>query len=181
MLKRIVGVITVRDGMAVQSFHYPQLSALGQSVHLADNLCRWAVDEIMVLDIRRSKQGLGPDLDLLRTISSSRVNTPLIYGGGINTAEDAVAVVHSGADRVVLDTILHRNSSEISTISGRIGSQAVIASFPVRLQKDGSLAFYNHVEDRDVPLSERVLDILRRDLVSEILLIDRKRGSSWHL
>lgn len=167
-------MITVRDGVAVQSFHYRRYLPIGSPVHLADNLNRWGVDEILVLDIRRSKRSLGPDLELLKAISSSHVNTPLIYGGGIRSAEDAIAAVHCGADRVVLDSLLHRNPDVVASISSHLGAQAVIASFPVGLQRDGNLAWYDHLEGRDVALHELVLDILRQDLVSEILLVDRE-------
>ena len=166
-------MITVKNGLAVQSFHYRVYLPIGSPVHLAENLNRWGVDEILVLDICRSKLGIGPNLDLLKAISSSHVNTPLIYGGGIHSVEEAIAVVHSGADRVVLDSVLHRYPDTVSKISKHLGAQAVIASFPLSLQENGSMLWYDHVAGLDVTFRKEVLDVLRPDCVSEILLIDR--------
>ena len=171
--KRVVGVITVNNGLAVQSFKYSRYLPIGNPLHLVDNLDRWGVDEILVLDICRSKKGLGPNIELLKTISSSSVNTPLIYGGGIRTAEDAIAVIHSGADRVVIDNILHQVPRVVADISRILGTQAVITSFPVSIRNDNSIVWYDHVQNSDVFLNEALLKFLRQDLVSEILLIDR--------
>lgn len=52
--KRLVGVITVRRGWAVQSFGYRRWLPLGKAEVLAQNLDRWGVDEIFVQAIDRS-------------------------------------------------------------------------------------------------------------------------------
>ena len=62
--KRIGGVITVYNGLAVQSFGFKKYLPLGNPVNLAENLSRWGADEIILLDIKRTKQNLGPNLEL---------------------------------------------------------------------------------------------------------------------
>jgi len=63
--KRLVGVVTVRRGRAVQSFGYGRWLPLGRPEVLVENLDRWGVDEILLQCIDRSAQQLGPDLALL--------------------------------------------------------------------------------------------------------------------
>ena len=65
--KRLMGVIVVKDGWAVQSFGYQRYLPLGNPAILAENLNRWGVDEILLLSIERSRKNLGPDFDLLES------------------------------------------------------------------------------------------------------------------
>ena len=46
--KRLIGVITVKGGWAVQSFGYARHLPLGRPEILAENLDRWGADEILV-------------------------------------------------------------------------------------------------------------------------------------
>ena len=79
--KRLIAVVTVLDGLAVQSFGYQRYLPLGKPECLVENLDRWGVDEIFVQVIDRSARNLGPDLGLLLRLGSLGLETPLIYGG----------------------------------------------------------------------------------------------------
>ena len=96
--KRIIGTIIVKSDYAVQSFGFKKYLPLGKPEILAKNLERWCVDEILIIDIDSSKKKLGPNLNLLKRLRSLNLNTPLIYGGGISTYQDAFGI-KSGADR----------------------------------------------------------------------------------
>ena len=124
--KRLVGVVTVKDGWAVQSFGYGRWLPLGKPEVLTENLDRWGADEIVLQCIDRGAR--GPDLQLLGRVSSKGLSTPLIYAGGIRNAADAVAAVKSGADRVCVDSLLHDDPEALRALSAPLGAQAVIAS-----------------------------------------------------
>ena len=68
--KRIIGVITVLNGLAVQSFGYKSYLPIGNPKYLAENLDHWGVDEILLLDIKRSEKKQGPNLQLLNEVSN---------------------------------------------------------------------------------------------------------------
>jgi cyclase len=85
------------------------------------------VDELCLLDITATKEGRGPDLDLVRELSETMF-MPLTVGGGVKSLDDARALLNAGADKVSV------NSAGIKTvmeISGSIGCQAVVASIDV--------------------------------------------------
>ena len=104
--KRLIGVVIVKDGWAMQSFGYRRYLPLGRPEVMVQNLDRWGADEILIQCIDRSAYGLGPDLDVLDKISKLSIATPLIYAGGICGREDAVKVVKHGADRIMVDAIV---------------------------------------------------------------------------
>ena len=169
--KRVVGVVTVKDGWAVQSFGYGRYLPLGKPEVLTENLDRWGADEIILQCIDRSSERRGPDLQLLDRVGRKGLSTPLIYAGGIRTAQDAVAAVKSGADRVCVDALLHDAPEQLRELSAPLGAQAVIASLPLSLGASG-LAWLDYRTGREQPLSAGLLDVLRSGVVSEALMID---------
>jgi cyclase len=170
--KRLIGVVTVKDGWAVQSIGYRRYLPLGHPEILVENLDRWGADEILLQVIDRSQADLGPDLDLLARVSAMGLATPLIYAGGIATVAQGVAVVKAGADRVCIDAALHENPGLGAQLAQPLGAQAIIAALPVSLGADGSLAWRDHRSGVDKPLSPELLNLLDTGAISEALLID---------
>jgi cyclase len=170
--KRVAGVITVKGGWAVQSFGYGRYLPLGRPEILAENLDRWGADEIVIQCIDRTMLGLGPDLALLERVSRRGLATPLIYGGGIRNADDAVAVVKAGADRVCLDALLRDAPGHLETVAARLGAQAVIAALPLSTGADGQLAWLDYRTRNSTPFDGAVIDLLGCGAISEALIID---------
>ena len=172
--KRLVGVITVKDGWAVQSFGYSRYLPLGRPEVLAENLDRWGADEILLQSIDRSTSGLGPDLAVLARVAEAGLSTPLIYGGGIGSVDDAVAAVRAGADRVCVDALLHDDPATAARLGGPLGAQAIIAALP--LSAPGQWFDYRSREAR--PLPPELLDLLKSGAISEALIIDHAHEGS---
>lgn len=174
--KRLIGVVTVKDGWAVQSFGYRRYLPLGRPEVLVQNLDRWGVDEILVQCIDRSYSLIGPDLDVLGRISKRGIATPLIYAGGINKREEAVKVVGHGADRIVLGAMLMDSPKALEGIARDLGTQAVIAHLPARMTDEGFTAL--DYRDHSVrPLAEW-LEKLPLEWISELMVSDWQNEGS---
>lgn len=168
--KRLIGMITVRGGWAVQSFGFRRYLPLGRPTIIAENLDRWGVDEIMVIDIGRSAAGAGPNLELVRELGRRGLSTPLAYGGGVRDAEDAAAIVAAGAERVCLDTLLDSCAAGVQDIAACVGAQAVIAAVTMRSADDG-FQWIHHVDGRIREL-DRLEHVISSRCCSELLVID---------
>ncbi|NBU58727.1 MAG: hypothetical protein EBS23_02900 [Betaproteobacteria bacterium] len=132
--KRLIGVVTVRQGLAVQSFGYRRYLPLGRPEVLVENLDRWGADEILLQCIDRSSSGLGPDFALLQRLATLGLATPLIYSGGIRSTADGVEAVRLGADRVAVDALLHADPRQVEGLARELGAQAVIGHMPVGVE-----------------------------------------------
>lgn len=174
--KRLIGVVTVKDGWAVQSFGYRRYLPLGKPEALVENLDRWGADEILVQCIDRTTAGLGPDLQVLARISKLGIGTPLIYAGGISRREDAVQVVSQGADRVMVDSILSGSPQSLEAIAGDLGAQAIIVNIPARITNDG-LMVLDHRNRSERPLSH-LLKQLPLEWISELMVTDWQNEGS---
>ena len=129
MLKRLIGVITVRDNWAVQSIGYKKYLPLGRPEVIAENFDRWQLDEILIVDITRSKHNKGPNFKMLEKIATKKIMTPLCYTGGIRGKYDAINLISCGADRLGIDSLFRHNQDEAHSISDAI----------VKIEKDQNL------------------------------------------
>ncbi|MDA9602478.1 HisA/HisF-related TIM barrel protein [Flavobacteriaceae bacterium] len=172
--KRIIGVITIKNNLVVQSFSYSRYLPIGKPECVIENLDRWGADEILIQVIDRSINNLGPNFDLLNKIGRLKISTPIIYSGGIRNHKDAIEVIKNGADRIVVDTLLRKDKKELTNISMHLGSQAVIASVPVIL-KNNEIYFYNYISKNEEKINKDYLSTISdKNLISEILLINKK-------
>ena len=169
--KRLLGTVIVKDGWAVQSFGYRSYLPLGKPECLVENLARWSADEILVLSIDRSVDNMGPDFELLKKLSKLGLGTPLIYGGGIRSLDDGLEVIRLGADRLVVDALMHDDAGIVRSLCHELGTQAVIGSMPVSMRHE-KMNWLDYRDNTLVTMSDTIIDSLNSGIVSELLLID---------
>jgi cyclase len=169
--KRLVGVVTIKNSWAVQSFGYRRYLPLGKPECLLKNLDRWGADEILLQVIDRSASDLGPDFELVERLGSLGLQTPLIYAGGIRSISDGVKLIQLGADRLVVDVLLHDDLSSVRGLSERIGAQAVIASMPLSWQGD-CVEWLDYRVQTSSPITDEILDLIHSGVISEVLVTD---------
>ena len=168
--KRLIGIVTVKNGLAVQSFGYSRYLPLGRPEIIVQTLDRWGVDEILVQCIDRTIAESGPDFNILDKICRMGITTPLIYAGGIRNVMDAKNVIKNGADRVMVDFVLHHDPAIVKNIALELGTQALIANILIRNLEEVSLML-NYRSGEEKPLAESIT-CLPIDWVSEILITD---------
>ncbi len=169
--KRLVGVVTVRNGWAVQSFGYRRYLPLGRPECLVENLDRWGVDEILVQVIDRTASDLGPDYGLLERLGRLGLGTPLIYGGGIRTIEHGIQAVQLGADRITVDALLHDGAFVVRELANSLGAHAIVASLPSTMVAN-QVQRFNYQTKTSQPLASDVLGLIMGGAISEVMLTD---------
>ena len=168
--KRISAAVVLRNNRVVQSFGYKRYLPLGSINAVIQNLDRWGVDDIVVLDIDRTRNKLGPNLKAIHDISSLPISTPLTYGGGISSVNDALEVINAGAERIILDGLFIEKPKEIKKISAAIGSQAIIISIPFKIF-EGQIFHFNYLNQVTTKLDFQKIKKYAY-LVSELMIID---------
>jgi cyclase len=169
--KRIAGVIIVKNNIAVQSFSFKKYLPLGKPEHFVENLDRWNIDEIIVLDIDSSKLNTGPNFELIQRIAKLKIRTPLIYGGGIRNSEDAKKVIKSGADRLIIGSSFLQDFNLPLKISNVTGAQAVILSLPlIKFQK--KFFIFNYILKKNIKINSEIMNYINSEYISELFLSD---------
>lgn len=169
--KRLIGVVTVKNGWAVQSFGYKRYLPLGKPEILLENLDRWGADEIILQCIDRTPAGRGPDFDLLKRIMRRGIATPLIYAGGIRNLDDGVEVIKAGADRIILDALLWDSPEKLFSLSNYLGAQAIVASLPVSLEEKQPVLL-DYRSNKSKLFDRTMIDFLNSGAISEIMITD---------
>lgn len=140
--KRIVGCLPIKDGVVVQSIAFQRYLPVGRVTIAAEFLGRWGIDEIVVLDLDATPRGRGPDVDQVTEISK-RIFVPLTTGGGIRSVDDARCLIHSGADKISINTAVFKNPKLISDIANVFGNQCVVVAVDVRQSSDGTYTVWS--------------------------------------
>jgi cyclase len=101
------------------------------------------VDELILADIVASCEGTEPDHESVADLSEE-CSVPLTVGGGISRVEQIVALLHSGADKISINSAAYANPGLIDGAAGRFGVQCIVASIDARRLDDGRYRCFSH-------------------------------------
>ncbi len=109
------------------------------------------VDELIFLDINASKEGRGPDFEVVKDIASECF-MPLCYGGGVKTLEDMKRLFFLGVEKVAINNYALKDPGLIKRAAEIFGSQSVIAAMDVKKNLFGKYRIYDHVKGQNTDL-----------------------------
>jgi cyclase len=128
--KRVAASLNIKDYKLVKGKNFKDHRTLNDITTAIKIFCIRDIDELIIQDINKNILKEKPDFNFLQEISQ-HINVPFVYGGGITSLDDAIWCLKSGADKVLLNTILYKNIKILKEISDHLGSQSVIASIDV--------------------------------------------------
>ena len=86
-----------------------------------------SIDGLVVLDVSRQARNLEKFCEELQLLTLGCF-APITAGGGIKTIEHARALLRSGADKIVINTMLHEQPHLVHDIASEFGAQCITAS-----------------------------------------------------
>ncbi|MBK9991773.1 MAG: imidazole glycerol phosphate synthase subunit HisF [Verrucomicrobia bacterium] len=101
------------------------------------------VDELILVDICATQEGREPDYESIAEFSCECF-IPLTIGGGIQNLDHITRLLHTGADKITINTAAYTNPSLIYEAANRFGSQCVVVSIDVRRTPAGGYECYSH-------------------------------------
>jgi len=161
MLKRIIPVILVKDGLLVRSQVFRFFQAIGDPIPTIKRLSDWNIDELILLNIgstscmdsRRDDKwhslGSGSFPDLVHQ-ASKFCFCPLAAGGNINTLDDFSNLFKSGADKCVINTLCFSRPELVCKAVALYGSQSIVASIDVKQDDAGMHSIYINKGKRSI-------------------------------
>jgi cyclase len=136
LAKRIIPCLDVTGGRVVKGVNFVGLRDAGDPVELADRYNLQGADELVFLDITASSDGRDTMVDVVAR-TARKVFIPLTVGGGIRTVEDARRIIHSGADKVSVNTAAVHRPELITEVSNEFGAQACVLAIDARRNNRG--------------------------------------------
>lgn len=138
--KRIIPCLDIKDGKTVKGVNFTGLRDAGDPVELAKRYVAEGADELVFLDITATLEKRST-LTALVTRIAREINIPFTVGGGINSLEDAKAVIEAGADKVSLNSAAVKNPRLITQIARQFGNQCVVIAIDVKTNLDGDYVY----------------------------------------
>ena len=138
---RLIPVLFFKNGNLVRSENFEIHQILGDPFTQIERYNSWNVDEIIYLDISKSKQ-----IDLknksnskiksfydIMSLASSKSFSPMVFGGGIENLSQAQKYFQNGADKISINTLALENIDMISQFANIFGNQSIVISIDVKL------------------------------------------------
>lgn len=128
---RIIPVLLLENGRLVKTVKFSKPSYVGDLVNSVRIFNEKEVDELAILDIGASRQGAGPNFDLIKEITDECF-MPLAYGGGITDVQQVRRLVEMGVEKVVINSAAMQRPGLVTEAAAAVGSQSVVVSIDVR-------------------------------------------------
>lgn len=131
MLKnRVIPSLLLQGNGLVKTLKFRDPVYIGDPINAIRIFNEKEVDELLVLDIRASKEGREPNYHLIEKVAGECF-MPLTYGGGIRTLEQARRIFSIGVEKISVQTSALDNLSIVREISNKFGSQSIVVSIDV--------------------------------------------------
>lgn len=167
--KRIIPCLDIKDGRTVKGINFVDIRDAGDPIELAKKYVQEGADELVFLDITATQEKRKTLASLVEKIAKE-INIPFTVGGGINSVEDAVAIIKAGADKVSINSSAVKNPQLITDISNQFGSQAVVVAIDTKYEND---EWYVYVSGGKIPTGLKTVDWAKQAVAlgaGEILL-----------
>jgi len=133
---RIIPCLDVRAGRVVKGVKFQNLQDQGDPAEIAQRYDAQGADEIVFLDVTAAPERRDTDLDWVQR-TAEEVFIPLTVGGGVRKVEDAERLLHSGADKVAVNSAAVADPPLLERLAQRFGSQCVVLSVDARRRPEG--------------------------------------------
>ena len=131
MLKnRVIPILLHAENGLVKTTQFKAPIYVGDPLNTVRIFNSKSVDELIFLDIERTRLGLKPNFELASRIAAECF-MPLGFGGGIKHFSDAKTLLSIGIEKLVLQSGAIYNTQLISQIANFSGSQSVSVAIDV--------------------------------------------------
>jgi cyclase len=133
--KRIIPCLDIKEGRTVKGINFVDIRDAGDPIELAKRYVAEGADELVFLDITATIEKRKTLIELVKGVARE-INIPFTVGGGINTLDDAAALVRAGADKVSINSAAVKRPELISEIAQEFGSQCVVLAIDTNFLND---------------------------------------------
>lgn len=142
---RIIPCLLVHDKGLVKTVSFKSPKYVGDPINAVKIFNEKESDELMVLDIDASVEGVEPDYKLIANLAAE-CRMPLCYGGGIRTVAQAKHIISLGVEKIAISSAAVENPELISRIAEEVGRQSVVVVLDVKkrmLSKEYDVYIHN--------------------------------------
>jgi cyclase len=175
-------MLQILDGSLVKTCRFRKPVYLGDPINSSRIFNELYADELIVLDISKSKNRKlhKIDFDLIENLAGECF-MPITYGGKIKNVGDAISVIRAGIEKISINSEALKRPKLISEISNELGASSTVVSIDIKFNRIKNKFFVHSKVGADIQKYE-ALEWLERCIefgAGEILLTDVNREGTW--
>jgi len=136
--KRVIFTLLYDNGSFVLSRNF-RLQKVGDLNWLKKNYnfskISFSIDELIILDVTRGERDEDKFNYHVKSLTEECF-IPIAAGGGVRNLEQVRKLLLSGADKIVVNTLIEKSTKTIKEIATEFGEQCIVVSVDVRLVDD---------------------------------------------
>jgi cyclase len=167
---RVIARLDIKGPNLIKGIHLEGLRVVGDPHEHARRYYAEGADELLFIDIVASLYQRNNLTDMIQRIAD-QIYVPITVGGGIRSLDDVSKMMHSGADKVAINTAAIARPALISEVSRRFGSQCMVLG--VEAKRVGENRWEAYTDNGRERTGKDVVEWVRRAVdmgVGEILL-----------
>ena len=133
LARRIIPCLDVRDGRVVKGVQFRAHEDVGDILALAQRYRDEGADELVFYDITASSDGRTVSADWVTRVARV-LDIPFCVAGGIRSVDDARRLLHSGADKISLNSPALENPALLGELAAEFGAQCVVVGIDSRAE-----------------------------------------------
>lgn len=128
---RLIPCLLIHKGGLVKTVQFSAPKYLGDPLNAVRIFNEKEVDELMVIDIDASRNGVPPNEKLIAELAAE-CRMPLCYGGGVKTVEMIDRLVSLGVEKIAISSAAVENPDLITQAARRVGNQSIVVVIDVK-------------------------------------------------
>jgi cyclase len=140
---RIIPCLMIHEGGLVKTVGFKDPKYVGDPVNAVKIFNEKESDELVVLDIDATVNGVEPDFAVIAHLAAE-CRMPLCYGGGVRTAAQAKRIISLGVEKVAISAAAVERPELIGEIAAEVGCQSVVVVIDVRKKMTGGHEVRTH-------------------------------------
>jgi len=141
LAKRIIPCLDIDKGRVVKGTKFLEIRDAGDPVENAKIYNKDKADELVFLDITASHEKRETLVNVVKSIAEN-IFIPFTVGGGLRTVKDMALMLHSGADKITINTQAVKTPQLIKDGSKRFGSQCIVVAIDAKQAGPGKWEVY---------------------------------------
>ncbi len=154
---RIIPVLLLQNSGLVKSVKFKNHRYIGDPINAVKIFNDLEADELVFLDIDATKQNRTISLELVKNIGEE-ANMPFAVGGGIQTLKQIEAILHTGAEKIILNSIAFTNPNFVKQATDEFGSSTICVCIDVKKNMFGKpkISYQNATKNSNTTLEDFV-------------------------
>lgn len=138
---RIIARLDIKGPNLIKGVHLEGLRVVGDPHEHALRYYEEGADELLFIDIVASLYQRNNLSDIIKR-AADRVYVPITVGGGIRSLDDVSRMMHSGADKVAINTAAIARPELVGEVARRYGSQCMVLGIEAKRLAPGRWEAY---------------------------------------